>query len=151
MALAACGPRTNTSDATPPAAVTTGPASPVAIIPTVVVPTASAETGVATGRIVIAATGAPMAGVRVYLATRVYLTPGPDFVIELKDETSPHANADADGFFAIAAPPGSYALVMWTAIDSRVIADPADTTKELDVQLAANHTVELGDLTVNWP
>jgi hypothetical protein len=152
MALAACNSQPDPSTATAPAAVTAGPATPTAHIPTVVVPTASGETGVVTGRILIAATGAPMAGVRVYLAERVFLTPGPDYVISLTEQGSPHTTADVDGFFALAAPPSDhYSLVVWTAVDSRVVADPNDTTKELSVQLAANQTLELGDLTINWP
>jgi len=152
VALAACGPRVDQPlDATESPVPLAVPASPTAHIPTVVVPTPSSESGVVTGRIIVALTGEPMAGVRVYLANRVFLTPGPDYVLSLTDESSPHATADADGFFAIAAPPKNYALVVWTALDSKVVADPADNTKEIDVNVVANRTLELGDLVVNWP
>jgi hypothetical protein len=92
-----------------------------------------------------------MPGITVYLGRRVALEPGPGYVISHTQSGSPHTTSDAGGNFAVAAPPGEYALIVWTPINAKVIADPADGTKELVVVLSAGMTSSLGDVIVDWP
>jgi len=140
------------ADPTATALGTSAPNTPAGTpIPTMLVPTPSAETGVVTGQLLLSLDNAPLDGYIVYLGKATPLEPGDEYVITLKEQESPHIAADGEGRFALAAEPGIYALVVWTPFHSKVLADPSDPTRELSVELAAGETVEVGVLIVDWP
>ena len=140
------------ADPTATAPATSAPNTPAGTpVPTMLVPTPSAETGVVIGQILLSLDNSPLDGYIVYLGKATPLQPGDEYVITLKEQESPHIAADGEGRFALASEPGTYALVVWTPFHSKVLADPNDPTRELSIELVAGETVDVGALLVDWP
>ncbi len=146
-----------TACSSPPALTATAPATSAAdlptatSLPTMAVPTPSADLGVVTGQVLVKASGSPLNGHIIYLGNIVPLDPPPAYTITITQEGSPHIAADPEGRFAFSAPPATYALLVWTPFDSKVVADPLDSTKELLVVVTAGEVTDLGTILVEWP
>ncbi|MFV2043818.1 MAG: hypothetical protein ACC700_11365 [Anaerolineales bacterium] len=115
------------------------------------IPTPGKDTGVIAGRIVSVTTESPLASHVVYLGEILPLQPGPEYLVTLQVESSPHTTTDSQGYFAFAdIEPGSYPLIIWTPFKSLVIPD-ASGESELQVIVDAGETSDVGELKVQWP
>lgn len=111
------------------------------------VPTRGAITGQLIGR----ESGRPAGGAIVYLGNISYLQPDSIPVITMRQRASPHTMADESGYFALLdLEPGTYALILWTPMNSSVIDDP-ETGETLLVTVEAGVITELGKITVILP
>lgn len=116
-----------------------------------VVPTASADSGVVTGKLINLETGEPIAFQSVYLGTKNYLTPGPGYTYTLQENSSPHTLSDENGMFAIGAvPPGEYILMIFTPFGATVVMQP-NSDRELDVVIKAGEVLDLGTMEALEP
>ena len=114
--------------------------------PPFVVPAPSEGKGVVVGQMIDANTGDPMAYVYVYLGKRIALTPGPGYTYGLQEKSSPHTQTNDQGQFAIGdVEPGSYLVMIFTPRSVSVVMQP-NSDKELEVNVAAGDTLELGEL-----
>ena len=115
------------------------------------IPTPGQATGVVIGRIVSVTTEAPLVAHAVYLGEILPLEPGPEYLVTLQVETSPHTVTDSDGTFALGdVEPGSYPLIIWTPFQSFVVPDDRGE-KEMQVVVKAGEVTDLGELRVQWP
>lgn len=121
--------------------------------PTVIttLPAPGTDTGIVTGSVFSTNVNAPLSSVGVYLGEYMYLTPGPDYMITMREQGSPHTLADANGRFVIdKVPPGEYPLLLWTPFNSKVVPD-AEGTKELIVTVEAGKVTDLGEIRIEFP
>jgi hypothetical protein len=110
------------------------------------VPEPSAGTGVVVGQMMDSNTGEPMKFYHIYLGKRIYMTPGPGYTYALQEKSSPHAQSDENGRFAIGdVPPGSYLLMIFTPHSVSVVMEP-NTDREKDIVVEAGKTLELGEV-----
>lgn len=87
----------------------------------------------------------------VYLGEILPLEPGPEYLVTLQVETSPHTVTDTVGFFALGdIEPGRYPLIIWTPFQSLVVSDDTGE-KEMQVVVKAGEVTDLGELRVQWP
>ena len=118
---------------------------------TVTVPAPDNNTGVITGRLFSTKMGAPLSKMGVYLGEYIYLTPGPDYMVSLRQESSPHTITDAGGNFLIVdVQPGEYPIIAWTPINSYVIPGESGE-KELVIVVVAGQVTDLGEIRIDWP
>lgn len=110
------------------------------------VPEPSTGTGVVVGQMIDSNTSEPMKFVYMYLGKKIYLTPGPGYTYGLQEKSSPHAQTDENGRFAIGdVPPGSYLLMIFTPHSASVVMEP-NTDREKDIVVEAGKTVDLGEV-----
>ena len=124
--------------------------SPTDVLPTYVIPEPDEENGVIVGQLVMLDSGAPMAGLPVYLGQFLPMDPEPAYMVTVQEKTSPHTTSDGDGNFALSAAPGDYVLIIWTPINSHVLMNPA-TNKEWEVSVKAGETINIGKIKAEWP
>lgn len=116
-----------------------------------VVPTASADSGVVTGKLINSETGNPIAFQSVYLGMKNYLTPGPGYTYTLQENSSPHSLTNEDGEFAIAnVPPGEYILMIFTPFGATVVMQP-NSDRELDLVVTAGKVLDIGTMEALEP
>lgn len=116
-----------------------------------VVPTASADSGVVTGKLINSETGNPIAFQSVYLGVKNYLTPGPGYTYTLQENSSPHSLTNEDGEFAIAnVPPGEYILMIFTPFGATVVMQP-NSDRELDLVVTAGKVLDIGTMEALEP
>jgi hypothetical protein len=133
----------------PPSAAPTPSGSDPTVITTL--PAPGADTGVVTGSVFSTNVNAPLSSVGVYLGEYMYLTPGPDYMITMREQGSPHTLADANGRFVIdKVPPGKYPILLWTPFNSKVVPD-AEAKKELVVTVEAGKVTDLGEIRIEFP
>jgi hypothetical protein len=107
--------------------------------------------GAVTGRIINAATGQRTIGMTVYLGTVKPMGSKDGNIVTMKENASPHTLSDADGYFAFTdIEPDTYALILWTPLNSIVVPDP-DTGREFMVTVQDGQITELGDVVSNLP
>lgn len=108
--------------------------------------------GAITGQLIGRESGRPPeGGLIVYLGDISYLQPESIPVVTMKQQSSPHTMTDESGNFAfLDLGPGTYALILWTPVNSLVINDP-ETGDGLLVTVEAGAITELGEITVNLP
>jgi hypothetical protein len=115
------------------------------------IPAPGLDTGVVVGRLFSSKMDAPLSDMGIYLGEYTYLTPGPEHLISVRQEGSPHTNTDANGYFAIVdIPPGSYPLLAWTPFTSYVVPDESGL-QELVVEVIAGQVTDLGEIQIYWP
>ncbi len=115
------------------------------------IPTPVPTKGAITGQLISRKSGSPIGGLIVYLGNISYLQPDSIPVITMRQQGSPHTMADESGHFAfLNVEPGTYALILWTPINSSVIDDP-ETGKAFLVTVEAGVITELGKITVILP
>lgn len=92
----------------------------------------------------------PIVGVGIYLGEILPLDPGPDYLITLKENESPHTRTDENGYFEISnVLPGEYPIIVWTPVRSQVVADVIGEL-ELMVNIEAGRMTDLGIIEVDW-
>ena len=124
--------------------------SPTEALPTFVIPEPDDENGVVVGQLVMLDSGAPLAGLPVYLGQFLPMDPEPAKMLTVQEKTSPHTTSDGDGNFALSAPPGDYVFMIWTQIHSRVVMNPA-ANEEWKVSVKAGETINVGKIEAEWP
>jgi hypothetical protein len=130
----------------PPTAGSTAPAEPSAL------PSPQAGKGIVTGRFVDVVSGEPMADRVIYLGE---LAPfeeqageEPSSFVMMVPSQSPSASTDQDGRFVfIEVEPATYVFVLWTPVDSWVIANP-ETEESITVTVQAGEVIDLGTIAI---
>ncbi len=117
------------------------------------VPTPAPARAAVAGRIVPdPPTSYSIEGVTIFFGTRLPLTPGPDFLVNMSPQTSPKAVLDKEGYFAIAdLPPGEYALVIWSPHNSVMIGEKQQPDKVMLMKVSAGQQLDLGALVTKMP
>jgi hypothetical protein len=124
---------------------TTAPAT------TLTVPTPSPDAGVIVGTIFSTKMNGPLPNMGVYLGEYMYMTPGPDYLVTIRQESSLHTFTDSQGRFVFEnVPPGKYPILLWTPFSSHVIPDEKHE-KELVVEITAGKVTDLDLIEVEWP
>lgn len=115
------------------------------------VPAPGKDTGVVTGIAFSTKMNAPLPQVGVYLGEYMYLTPGPHYLVTIREQGSPHTMSDDQGRFVIdQVPPGKYPLMLYTPFNSLVIPD-AKGEKELVVEVKAGQVTDVGEIKAAFP
>ena len=115
------------------------------------VPAPGSDTGVVTGSFFSTKMNAPLSQIGVYLGDYMYLTPGPHYLVTIREQGSPHTMSDNQGRFVIdKVPPGKYPLMLYTPFNSLVIPDQKGE-KELAVEVKAGQVTDVGELKVDFP
>jgi len=118
--------------------------------PTTLPPPAESK-GAITGRLINAATGQDVVGLSVYLGEVADMGSEGDRVVTMREKASPHMLSSIGGYFGFTdIEPGTYALILWTPLNSVVVPDPA-TGKEFLVTVEAGVITELGDIITDLP
>lgn len=117
------------------------------------VPTPAPARAAVAGRIIPnPPTSYSLEGVALFFGTRLPLTPGPDFLINMSPQTSPKALLDKEGYFAIAdLPPGEYAMVLWSPHNSVMIGEKQDPDKIMSLKVSAGQQLDLGVIVSKMP
>ena len=117
----------------------------------IVIPTANSTTGVVTGKILSVTDDEPLAYTTIYLGEKLFLSDSEEYLITLQEKSSPHAETDQNGFFAISdVLPGEYVIILFSPLKSTTIMDPV-SGKELFIQVEANKITTLPSYNVSWP
>ena len=130
--------------------------SPLAVSKTSFVPTAvpppSAGKGTIVGHFVDIESGAPPgAEVSVFLGTLSMMDPSDSYVITMLPTDSPQAITDVHGYFAfLDIEPGTYAMVIWTPMNSWIVSEP-ETEEAVLVTVDAGQVTDLGEKAVKLP
>ncbi len=92
----------------------------------------------------------PIVGIGIYLGKILPLDPGPEFLITIEENESPHSRTDNEGYFEISdVPPGEYPIIVWTPFKSQVVADDSGE-RELIVIIETGKVTDLGVIEVEW-
>lgn len=115
-------------------------------------PKPDSTTGLVTGRLIHRISQTPLQGQAVYVGDLVPLNLGPEFLITLQQNSSPHDMIDQNGYFAIGGvKPGTYGLIIWNPVSSTVIPDASNPGQELRVTVQAGQTLDLGEIAIDMP
>lgn len=113
-------------------------------------PTPSSGTSVYSGSLFSAGDDLPARLVKIYFATKIFLTPGPGYMLSYEEKGSPQIQTDENGYFVITdIEPGEYFLIMVTPVNSYSVID--DQGNQVTFVAEAGKTYDLGKLFVNWP
>lgn len=117
-------------------------------------PTPRSGTGGAIGQLIDRTSGEPVTGKALFLGelSPLQTQDGDDsHVVMMLPNSSPTATIDQDGNFAfLDIEPNTYAIVVWTPTDSRVVVDP-QTQKDLLITIEAGKTTDLGTIAIEVP
>lgn len=103
--------------------------------------------GAVTGRMINAATGQRMIAITVYLGDVASMGEGKGNVVTIKEKGSPRTLTDADGYFAFTdIEPGTYALVLWTPLNSIVVEDRDSPGEYFLVTVENSRITDLGEV-----
>jgi hypothetical protein len=140
-----------TAGPTSPAGVAEADPSNAAPATTLTVPTPGPDAGVIVGTVFSTKMNGPLPNMGVYLGEYMYMTPGPDYLVTIRQESSQHTFTDSEGRFVFDnVPPGKYPILLWTPFSSHVIPDEK-REKELVVEVTAGKVIDLDQLEVDWP
>lgn len=116
------------------------------------IPMPSADRGAIVGRFVDFESGEPARTVMpVFLGDLSALSPGDSFVVTMLPTRSPRTEVDAQGYFAFQdVEPGTYAMILWTPMNTWVISDP-ETEEAILVTVNAGEITDLGEVTIDLP
>ena len=140
-------PLTVTSPLSPPAAVESSKS-----LMRTPLPQPPEGKGAVTGRMINVATGQRMIAMTVYLGDVASMGESEGNVVTIKENASPHTLTDADGYFALTdIEPGTYALVLWTPLNSIVVEDPDNAGKYFLVTVESAKITDLGEVVSVLP
>lgn len=142
-----------TPSPTPAVAPTQGPAAdPTPSLAPLLIPAASADSGVVHGVLRREVQETPINEVDLYLAE---IIPGDEEAMRvagLDTNQAPHAITNANGEFVFTdVQPGEYALALVTPIGSMLIPDPKTPGRDVLFTVEAGQTIDLGTLSVHLP
>ncbi|HID64258.1 MAG TPA: hypothetical protein EYP49_16185 [Anaerolineae bacterium] len=123
-----------------------------AFVPTPI-PSPPPDKGAITGRFVDYISGEPAMEMVIYLGELSPLGTGDSdsHVITMLPSSSPSTTTDKHGYFAfLNVEPGTYAMVMWTPVNSWVVSDP-ETELDILVTVKAGATTDLGEVATDLP
>mgnify|MGYP000706048733 CR=1 FL=1 len=113
----------------------------------------SSGTGTVQGRLVDYETGVTelINGLPLYLGSLVEMDPGDSYVITMSPSQAPSTWVDTQGYFAFTdITPGTYALVIWTPMNTWVLSDP-ETQNSILVTITEGQINDVGEIFVNLP
>jgi hypothetical protein len=108
--------------------------------------TVSSKMGMINGRLIN--NGKPLNKQGLFLAA-IAKNPqtGQDLVAKFSAATSPYAETDTEGnFIFVNIPPGKYGLILYTVVESYLLADPKGSGQPVYVTVAEGQTINLGEL-----
>lgn len=124
---------------------------PLVNMPEVDIPKGGKESGVIVARVYSSILNDYLAGIPVYLADILPLSPGDGYLITFKEQESIHIQSDTNGYLVFDnVPPGEYGLIVFSPLKSSVISDP-NGEQELRIRVEAGQVLNLGELQVAWP
>ncbi len=125
----------------------------VEILPTsepLIIPEADPASGIVYGQIYSYTTNEVLPNVKIYLAEKVPLEPGPGYTIAFQEKNSPNAQTNSRGEFLIEeVNPGNYIPIMATPFGIFPLAN--EETNEIELIVEAGQIYNLGGTSVNWP
>jgi hypothetical protein len=87
---------------------------------------------------------------KVYLATKVPVEPGDEYIISVQENSSPHTQTNGNGEFVISEiPPGDYVLVLVTPVSTFPIL--TESGEQIELLIEGGELIDLGDIFTNWP
>jgi len=114
------------------------------------IPEADPETGIVHAQVYSYTTNEVLPDVKIYLADKVPLEPGPGYTISFQEKSSLHAQTNDRGEFLILdINPGEYIPIMVTPFGIFPLAN--DETDEIELVVEAGQIYDLGSTSVNWP
>lgn len=120
------------------------------IVDPLITPVAEKDTGVIVGLVSSYSSQKPLAKVKIYLANKVPLEPGPGYVISFQEKSSPQTDTNSQGQYLITKiPPGEYVILMVTPFGTYPLAN--DETDQIELDIKAGDVVDVGLAYVNWP
>lgn len=117
------------------------------------IPDPPPDKGAITGRFIDYVSGEPAVEMVVYLGELSPLNIGDSesHVIMILPNSSPSTMTDRHGYFAfLNVEPGTYAMVMWTPVNSWVVSDP-ETKLGILVTVEAGVITDLGEIAIDLP
>lgn len=140
LILVSCQPDTQVSPLNSPLQPAGG-SEPTSVPP----PKPAPGTGIIIGVIKVEHTNLPMAGVELYLARHIGITPDTP-MYSMEPDSAPHATVGDNGQFVFKdVPPGRYAIVVWNPLNSFLARDPA-TGRELVIDVQPDQVYNVGTL-----
>lgn len=116
------------------------------------IPTPLTTKGTISGQLVSATPQESIAGLVIYAATILPLTPGPDHMINVDLANSPKDLVREDGQFAINnVEPGEYVLMLWAPHSSSFVPDAQNPDAQLTIRVWAGQIVDIGTRAVPPP
>ena len=133
------------------------PSSPASATESVAAPTSiprpSQDEGAITGRLVDHISGAPAREMVIYLGQLSPVTIGgsDSHLITVLPSSSPRSATDEQGYFAFGdIEPGTYAMIVWSPVNSWVVSDP-ETGLDILVTVERGAITDLGRVLVDLP
>lgn len=119
-------------------------------IPPIEIPTPSADSGVIQGMIYSLTNDEPITYTKIYLATKIPVDPGDEYMVTIQENSSPHTQSTANGEFIISdIEPGEYILVLVTPVSTLPILDK--NKEQIEFTIGAGEFIEFEDVYANWP
>ncbi len=114
------------------------------------IPQPNDESGIIYGTLISLTMDQPVAYSKIYLATKVYLDPGNEFILSIQDNASPQAISTENGeFLIINIPPDDYLLALVTPINTYPILD--ENGEHIELAIRGGESIDLGSVYANWP
>jgi hypothetical protein len=115
------------------------------------VPAPDEDSGVIVGQLVHEVSGIGIGRQLIYLGEYLPLTPGPGEMIAMQVESSISTETDEDGYFVFeGVKPGTYPLIVWNPLTSKVVPDESGEAA-LDVVVRAGEITDLNVISIIWP
>lgn len=119
-------------------------------IPPIEIPTPSADSGVIHGMIYSLTNDEPITYTKIYLATKIPVDPGDEYMVSIQENSSPHAQSNGNGEFLITdIEPGEYILVLVTPVSTLPILDIND--EQIEFIIEAGDFIDFNEIYAYWP
>ena len=119
-------------------------------IPVIEIPTPSTDSGVIYGMIYSLTNEDPITFTKIYLATKIPVDPGDEYMVSIQENSSPHAQSNSNGEFVITdIEPGEYILVLVTPISTLPILDI--NNEQIEFSIEAGELIDFNDIYAYWP
>jgi hypothetical protein len=116
----------------------------------IVIPTPNADSGVVHGMIYSLTNDEPISYTKIYLATKIPVDPGDEYMVSIQENSSPHAQSNSNGEFVITdIEPGEYILVLVTPISTLPILDI--NNEQIEFSIEAGELIDFNDIYAYWP
>lgn len=120
------------------------------VVNTVISVTSDPNTGIVQGLVSSYSTKEPLPEIKIYMANKVPLEPEPGYVISFQEKSSPQALTNPHGQFLIHnIPPGEYVILMVTPFGTFPLGN--EETNQIELDMKAGDSIDIGAAYVNWP